>query len=168
MTNTQKRIERIIKKTQSEVHDMTNGFGIELDMHAKKVHRELLDYALSTNRRNNADAPVLVSGLSSVAVEGLLDCYPETTYQSVIASGKTWMLFTNRMAVEDMLQETDRNSGWADSRLSMAFDSVNRDLSPKQEQWIENKVLNSIAKTRRTLQGALMDLTLANLNATIR
>ena len=39
LTNTQKRIERIIKKTQSEVHDMTNGFGIELDMDGVEKHR---------------------------------------------------------------------------------------------------------------------------------
>lgn len=97
-------------------------------------------------------SPVLVRNLSEVAVDTLLDIYPESVATSVIASGRTWILFSSIEDVKDYADECWPNTGYAESRIAMALDSHNRDLTPKQEEWLENIVLKSLRKTRYALQ----------------
>ena len=92
--------------------------------------------------------PVLVRNLSEVAVDTLLDIYPESVATSVIASGRTWILFSSVEDVKDYADECWPNTGYAASRIEMALQSPNRDLTPKQEEWLENIVLDSLRKTR--------------------
>tara|TARA_R110000744_G_scaffold358130_1_gene465136 strand:- start:2884 stop:3288 length:405 start_codon:yes stop_codon:yes gene_type:complete len=96
------------------------------------------------------DAPVLVSKLTETQVARIDDAFPEDT--SILASGKSWILFETTSAVEDIIGARDL---MADDAIDMALNNCYSEMTDAKDAFITRtatrSVDNMVAKLKRAI-----------------
>ena len=134
------------------------------DAEKSDADRSYLRNAFETHELNNEDRPVLVTQLSENAVDDIFDVHCnfemevagktklEATEGRVLAHGKSWVLFADADAVNEVLKDSEYLE---DKRIS-SVDFPNFDPSDAQIAFVERSVKKGILAMERKLKKALV------------
>jgi len=120
----------------------------EWDAAKSDADRSSLRNAFESHSLNSEDRPVLVTKLSENAVDDVL----WVTDGSVLAYGKSWVLFEDVYSVKDVYNHL---STLEDRRLDSALCNITVDVTPHMQKFVENSIARSCKILGKKLQAAM-------------